>query len=430
MDSPSRGSGARVLAAVALRLTGCRLRRLGPLAVGVGHPAQPGVHVAHEQRERDGEHEEGDEAPDARPDRQVAAAAHQAPAFAVASSSSTCVSELSPSARPGAPRGLGLGRRLRLGQRPAVVGDLQVAAARERVGLGRRPETGEEVVLALDDGHVGHGRLELLDAPHPLLDLERDLEPEAVGVDLRRMRHQRAITRLEVISAGDRRRHPAGTPRLPVGQPLGIRALEALGQHGLVDRLETGLGPPAVVVDLERLPGLPRMRVAGRVTGRLERRHRDRVAHDVVGVGVATLLVVGRHDVRAPGADDAHERLGRHVDVLEGEAPVGQGRQRVALGQAGVDEAEPGVLDAEHLLRRLHLVAPHLGDVAQDVGVVLQLLVEDVAAFAARARHDHHGGAVGDVLRHRRGALARLVVGVRVHRHQPHALGHVAPCRL
>ena len=68
------------------------------------------------------------------------------------------------------------------------------------------------------------------------------------------------------------------------------------------------------------------------------------MAHDVVRVGVAAVLVVRRHDVRAELADDPDQRLGGHLDRLEREAAVGQRRQRVALGQPGVDEAEPRVL--------------------------------------------------------------------------------------
>src|SRR5262249_53182352 len=46
-------------------------------------------------------------------------------------------------------------------------------------------------------------------------------------------------------------------------------------------------------------------------------------------------------------------------------------------------------------------------------------LVQDVTALAAGQRTDHDVHALPDVAGHGRGALARLVVRVRVHRHQP-----------
>ena len=94
-----------------------------------------------------------------------------------------------------------------------------------------------------------------------------------------------------------------------------------------------------MVVELERLPGLTRVGVAVRVAGRLERRHGDLVAHDVVGVRVAAVLVVRRHHVRPEAADQPHQRLGRLLDRDQPEAALGQRRLGVALGPAGVDEA-------------------------------------------------------------------------------------------
>jgi hypothetical protein len=109
------------------------------------------------------------------------------------------------------------------------------------------------------------------------------------------------------------------------------------------------------------------------------------VGVDVVGVGVAARLVVGDEDVRAHLADHPDERLGGDVEGLQREAPGRQGRQRVALGQPRVDEPEPDVVEPDDLLGRAHLVAAYLGDVPQDVGVVLEAGVEDVAALAAGA---------------------------------------------
>ena len=60
-------------------------------------------------------------------------------------------------------------------------------------------------------------------------------------------------------------------------------------------------------------------------------------------------------------------------------------------------------------------------------GSFFSLRVEDVAALAAGARHDHDLGARGDVPGHRRRALAGLVVRVRVDAHEPEPVGHVGP---
>ena len=49
----------------------------------------------------------------------------------------------------------------------------------------------------------------------------------------------------------------------------------------------------------------------------------------------------------------------------QAEAALGQRRQRIALGQPGVDEAQPGLLDAEDLARLVHLGAAELAMLAR-----------------------------------------------------------------
>src|SRR5690606_23059336 len=68
---------------------------------------------------------------------------------------------------------------------------------------------------------------------------------------------------------------------------------------------------------------------------------------------------------------------------------------------------------------------PIFGHVRPDLGPV-ELRVEHTAPLAPRARHDEDVGPLRDVLRHGRRALARLVVGVRVHGHEPQAFSHWA----
>ena len=160
-----------------------------------------------------------------------------------------------------------------------------------------------------------------------------------------------------------------------------------------------------------------RRRVGGGGGGR----DADPVAHDVVGVRVAPVLVVGRQHVRAELADQPDQRQRRLVDVHQPEAALGQRRQRVALRQAGVHPAEPHLGDAEDLPRPVHLLAPDAGDVGQHVRAV-HGRVEDRAALAARAGGDDDVHALGDVARGGRRPLAGLVVGVGVHVQQTESL--------
>ena len=60
---------------------------------------------------------------------------------------------------------------------------------------------------------------------------------------------------------------------------------------------------------------------------------------------------------------------------------------------------------------------------------VVHVRVEDRAALAAGAGDDEHVDTLGDVHRHGRRALARLVVGMGMDGHQPQPLGHRSSCR-
>ena len=112
--------------------------------------------------------------------------------------------------------------------------------------------------------------------------------------------------------------------------------------------------------------------------------------------------------------DQVHQRSGRHLQRLQGEAAVRQRGQRVTLGQAGVDEAEPRVPDPQRRGGLGHLLPAELGDVAGQLRVVLQSRVQDVAPLAAGAADHQHLDALVDVAGQGGRALAGLVVRVGV----------------
>ena len=116
--------------------------------------------------------------------------------------------------------------------------------------------------------------------------------------------------------------------------------------------------------------------------------------------------------------DRFDQRPRRGMQRLEGEAPVRQRRQRIAFGQARVGEAKKLLLHPEDLASPGHLSAPDLRQVGPDIGPVHRL-VQDVTALTAGQRTDLHGSTLPRITGHRRGAFARLIVGMGVHGHQP-----------
>ena len=121
--------------------------------------------------------------------------------------------------------------------------------------------------------------------------------------------------------------------------------------------------------------------------------------------------------MRAEVTHQAHERRRRLVQRDEAEAALGQRRLRVAFRQAGVDEAEEALLDAEDLAGPRHLLAPDLGQVGKHLRTVHRR-VQYAAALTAGHGGDEDLDALAHVPGHRGRALARLVIRVRVHRHE------------
>jgi hypothetical protein len=170
--------------------------------------------------------------------------------------------------------------------------------------------------------------------------------------------------------------------------------------------------------------GRPRVGEPVPVAGRVERGHRDLVDADVVGVLVERALVaVGDQDLRLLPADDLDELPDRLAERCVGEVVavcvrLGAGHARVAVPEQ-VQLVVADRIDAGAQLGHAHRaeVGSHLGRVGGRV--------EDVALLAAGAAHERGADALARVARHRARALRRLVVGMRVHRHEPERVAGV-----
>ena len=298
------------------------------------------------------------------------------------------------------------------------------AAASDGHGLTLSRIAGEQVVLRQSSIHHRPGEVIILGRPGRLLDLQSGRRTSSLRVDLGGVRDQRLVA--------DARRSRAHGMRVVISQlrpvsavlvspalePLRVRGLQPAPLHLLVQRGEPGLVERDEVVQLERLPRLAGARVAVGVGGGVERLHRDLVGHHVIGVRVAAVLVVGQHHVRPELAHRLDQRLGGDLQRLQREAALRQRRQRISLGQAGVDEAEELLPDAEDLAGPGHLRPPDAARSARISGRSMALLSMSPRSPPVRVQTMTSAPAA-DVTRHRRRALARLVVRVRVHRHQP-----------
>ena len=306
-------------------------------------------------------------------------------------------------------------------------------------------QAGEEVVLRQLGGHARVDQREVLPRPGAPLQVVGGVEEHAVGVDLRAVRPQGGVALVEeagdvhlrgdVVVCGDPRRDdlrvghvlPGFTAaqhlahrvhRIEHHQASGERHVLAVGLGHRGHRAELPRVEAAVVVDLRDLPRGPGLGVLVREAGGPVGLHRHGVGLQVVRVRVAADLVVGDEHVRAEPAHERDQR-GRRIPERDlGEAVRREGRQRIPLGQARVEEAEPGVPDAEDARGLGHLLAAHGRDVPVRPGGVPERRVEQGAGLAARARDDHDLGPGRRVGGHRAGPLRGLVVRVGVHRHE------------
>lgn len=234
------------------------------------------------------------------------------------------------------------------------------------------------------------------------------------------MRPQCVVALPEIVRTNDLGGDPAhhvATIAIPFLQPLLERTVPPVAVELFGEAQDSVADESVGVVQLANGPriagagegaGIPSLLVGG---------HRNLVASDVVGMGIAAVLVVGDHHVRPKVADHAHQRLGRLLQRHRCERSFRHRRQRITLGKSGVDKAEPGLRDAECCGRLGHLVATHLWKILQDSRPIHRR-IQDVAALATGQCDDEDVVAFGRVARDRRRALAGFIIGMRVNRHQ------------
>ena len=152
--------------------------------------------------------------------------------------------------------------------------------------------------------------------------------------------------------------------------------------------------------------------------GHLQRRHRDAVGLDVVGVAVEAVLVVGDDHI---GSVVPHEFRESGGAFLHGGLPEGSGG--VVAGPAH----HPGVGVVQHLqiadlqdvTARLEFLTAHRGDGRRIVPGIARLdAPRSVTAAAVGTRHENRADAFRRVPREDPSGSGGLVVGVGVHCHE------------
>ncbi len=189
-----------------------------------------------------------------------------------------------------------------------------------------------------------------------------------------------------------------------------------------MQRLEPLFVEAVVIVELERLPWLTLIGVRRWIGRSVEGSDRDVVAHDVVGMRISTLLVVGRYDMGPERPDQSDKRARRVFQRNACEASIGQLVTifyPIVLEVSGVDEPQPLLLNAKDLSGPVHLLAANLTEIGGDLKIIGQLGVEHVATLATGARCHQYGHTLSDVAGGTGRSFAGLVIGMGVDRHKP-----------
>ena len=153
---------------------------------------------------------------------------------------------------------------------------------------------------------------ELLPREHLADDVVGEPHPEALGIDLRAVREQRLPALVQVVADVDQRREVVlairrrSRARTTTSYGLSSPRVEVRLVQRLHARRSTSRRSRASTAATAR----PGVRVRLGITRRVERGTRDLVHADVVGMRVEVAIVAVRDDdLRALGADDAHEPL-------------------------------------------------------------------------------------------------------------------------
>ena len=222
---------------------------------------------------------------------------------------------------------------------------------------------------------------------------------------------------LELLGGGVVGRTPGARdaePRDHVGHPNPERARRRLFVE-LADRpgFEAAFGQRRPVA--AQLGG-KLVRVPAGVACPLECSERDEMCPNVIGVAVSAVLVVGRHNVRSMAPHEPDEPPDGLVDVGLPEAARVQVSRAADHVRIPVAEVLP-LRNAELAKRSFELRRPNLAQAPMVLRCV-ELLDDDLAHLAARARDEHHPMTCRDGLRHGAARPDGLVVRVGVTRHQ------------
>lgn len=272
-----------------------------------------------------------------------------------------------------------------------------------------------------------YGKFEILCSPDLSFKITGNSKPHAFGINLRAVRTQRIVTRIEEVINNHSRGHPPGIIRaiLPPLDPRRVGRLDSGLEHRTM-QCENALAMKRhVVVKLGWLP-----RLATGIFIEIPRFVKCLPGHlvraDVIWMRVPTVFVVGRHHVRSELPDERHERS---RDLLQGQ--ISEGARRKWLDLAAIEvrgiprvlEPEPAVIYPERLRRSCHFATADLVHTELS-NVIGGSRVQQIPSFPTRARDDENLHTLLDVARHGGRAFTGLIVGMGVDGHEPQRWSH------